>query len=250
MKILLVAAAGLSSRFSQSLGETCLKCIYHSGSAEETLLYQMLHLDAGFDKYIIVGGFMYEQLKTFLKQKCPDIYDRIILVKNEKYVEYGSGYSLYKGLQEIVKWEFDEVVFAEGDLYVDKATFLDIIGSPKDIITCNQEAISAEKAVAFYFDKEYRIHYVYDTLHSMLNIGEPFRSIYNSGQVWKFRHPDLLRNIYANMEEYELQGTNLLFIQKYFQSLKPDEYDIVQFRKWINCNTIVDYEKIRTELSI
>lgn len=248
MKILLITVAGMSSRFSQSLGKTYLKCIYYSANITESLLYHLLHLDITFDKYIIVGGFMYEQLKMVLEQEFSDICEKIILVNNTEYAEYGSGYSLYKGLQEALKWDFNEIVFAEGDLFVDKDTFLKISESPKDVLTCNQDVILAKKAVVFYFDKEYGIHYVYDSTHNILNIKEPFRSIYNSGQVWKFARPDFLRKIFANMREDEWQGTNLVFIQNYFQFLKQDEYEIMQFKHWINCNTIADYERIRKEI--
>ncbi len=245
MKILLVTVAGKSSRFSRSLGRTCLKCIYHPGNISESLLYRLLHLDMDFDKYIIVGGFMYEQLKLAMEEHFSDISGKVILVNNEKYGEYGSGYSLYRGFQEAAGWDFSEILFAEGDLFVDRGTFLEISRSEKDIITCNKEMISAEKSVVFYFDKEYKVHYVYDASHNMLNITEPFRSIHNSGQVWKFRRPGLLRDIYGNMREQEWQGTNLVFIQKYFQSLMPEEYDIVRFKRWVNCNTIADFEEAR-----
>lgn len=245
MKVLLITVAGTSSRFSQSLGKPCLKCIYYHTDITESLLYQMLHQDIMFDKYIIVGGFMYEQLETILKQDFSDFGDRIVCVKNEKYAEYGSGYSLYKGLQETMKLDFHEVVFAEGDLFVDKDCFREIALSAKDVITCNSEPILAEKAVAFYYDEEYGIHYIYDTSHTMLEIKEPFRSIFNSGQIWKFTQPDHLRSTYADMKDEEWQGTNLVYIQKYFQALKQSEYDIVQFKHWINCNTRSDFEKIR-----
>lgn len=245
LKVLLVTVAGTSSRFSRSLGKSCLKCIYYSMDITESLLYQMLHQDVMFDRYIIVGGFMYERLETVIEQAFSEFRDRIILVKNRKYAEYGSGYSLYKGLQEVMKLDFREVVFAEGDLFVDKESFQKISRATKDVITCSKEAILAEKAVAFYFDKDYGINYVYDTSHNMLEIKEPFRGIFHSGQIWKFVQPDHLRSIYAGMQEEEWRGTNLIFVQKYFRTLTQKEYDIIQFERWINCNTILDFEKAR-----
>ncbi len=244
LKVLLITAAGISSRFSQSLGKTCLKCIYSPTDITESLLYRMLHQDTTFDKYILVGGFLYEQLEMVLERSFSDLGNRIVLVKNEKYLEYGSGYSLYQGLQEVIKWDFDQVVFAEGDLYVDKDSFQKIVGCAKSVITCNNEPILADRAVAFYYDGKNGIHYIYDTCHSLLEVREPFRAIYNSGQIWKFAQPDLVRKICGDMREREWQGTNLVFIQRYFQELSPQEYNIVQFKNWINCNTISDYEKI------
>ncbi len=244
MKVLLITAAGTSSRFSHSLGKPCLKCIYSPADITESLLYRMLRRDTAFDKYIIVGGFMYEQLERVLEQDFSEFGNRIVLVRNEKYEEYGSGYSLYQGLQEAMKLDFDEVIFAEGDLYVDEDSFREVSGCVKDVITCSSGPILADKAVAFYYDREYRIHYIYDTSHSMLEIKEPFRGIFHSGQVWKFAQSDRVRRTYADMEEQDWQGTNLVFVEKYFQMLAQNEYELVQFKQWINCNTIADFEKI------
>ena len=56
MKVLIITVAGMSTRFSQSVGAPCLKCLYHEGRAKDSLLYRMLHQDGKFDRYVIVGG--------------------------------------------------------------------------------------------------------------------------------------------------------------------------------------------------
>lgn len=244
LKILMITVAGISSRFSKSLGRECLKCIYYPSNITESLLYRMIHQKVNFDKYIIVGGFMYDDLEKVIKEEFQEYGDNIILVNNNQYREYGSGYSLYLGLRETMKWQFDEVVFAEGDLFVDKEGFQRIWESSKDVITSNQEEILANKAVAFYYDKNYKIHYIYDTGHKAFEIKEPFLGIFNSGQIWKFVQPDRLRTIYKSISEEEWQGTNLVLIQKYFQDLKREEYHIIPFKKWVNCNTIEDFNRI------
>ena len=63
VRILIITVAGMSTRFSQSIGQPCLKCIYYSSDSKESLLYQMLHQPVYFDKYIIVGGYMYDELQ-------------------------------------------------------------------------------------------------------------------------------------------------------------------------------------------
>ena len=247
MKILIITVAGMSTRFSQSLNRDCLKCIYYKSDITESLLYQMLHQNVYFDKYIIVGGYMYEQLEKVTYEEFSDYKDRIILVHNEKYAEYGSGYSLYKGLEAAVKLDFDEIVFAEGDLFVDAENYEKVCASNLNVITSNNEPILASKSVAYYFDIKNTIHYIYSTEHSALRIEEPFLSIFNSGQIWKFVSSGILKDVYEEMEEKEWQGTNLVFIQKYFERLKSDEYEIIQFDKWINCNTVEDFENYRIE---
>lgn len=118
MKILLLTVAGMSSRFSRSLKKECLKCIYYENSIEESLLYRMLHQQLYFDRILIVGGYRFQELQTVIHNDFSDFSDRLTLLYNEKYSSYGSGYSLYIGLKSILNIDFDELIFAEGDLYV------------------------------------------------------------------------------------------------------------------------------------
>ncbi len=247
MKILIVTVAGLSSRFSESLGRPCLKCLYHENSIEESLLYQMLHQDGAFDYYVIVGGFMYDELKAVIAKDFKEFGDKIILIENEHFADYGSGYSLYLALQNILDKNFDDVIFAEGDLFVDRESFRKIFDCTGNVVTCNTEPILASKAVAFYFDKDYMIHYLYDTSHNILEINEPFQGIFNSGQIWKFADAGRLRNAVSSISKEKWQGTNLVLIQEYFGKLPKDEYDIVTFKEWVNCNTVSDYKKCMDE---
>ncbi|MEY8392180.1 licC domain protein [Lachnospiraceae bacterium] len=243
MKVLIITAAGVSSRFSESVGYPCLKCLYHENGIEESLLYRMLHLDGGFDRYVVVGGFQYEKLKAAIEDEFQDFRGRLLLVENEHYADYGSGYSLYLGLAAIMGMDVTEVVFAEGDLFVDREGFCRVCDAQKDVVTCNTEAILAEKAVAFYFDKDCGIHYIYDTAHSVFEIKEPFRGIFNSGQVWKFADAKRLRETVRAIPKEDWQKTNLVLIQKYFGNLGKGEYEVVAFQDWVNCNTISDYRK-------
>lgn len=245
MKILILTVAGMSNRFSESLGYACHKCIYSEKGIEESLLYRMIYLDGGFDCYVIVGGFMYEELKSVLEENFKDIRDKITLIRNGHYSDYGSGYSLYLALERVREMDFNEVVFAEGDLYVDKESFQALCSTSGNIISCNREEIVASKAVAFYFDKNKGIHYVYDTGHDVIEIKEPFTGIFNSGQIWKFADPNYLRKTIDSMDREEWTGTNLALIQKYFGSLDRSQYNIITFKKWMNCNTVFDYRKIK-----
>jgi len=243
LRILLITVAGLSKRFSESLGKDCLKCIYYKNDFKESLLYQMLNQTDKFDKYVIVGGYKFDELKQTVENQLSDIIDKIILVKNEYYAEYGSGYSLYVGLKEIQNLNYNELIFAEGDLFVDNESFMKVYNSKNNVITCGKEPILANKAVAFYYDTDYHIHYIYDTSHKSLQINEPFLGIFNSGQIWKFTNSERLKYLTLHLNQELWQGTNLNLVQEYFDNLEKSEYEIVTFNKWINCNTISDFEK-------
>lgn len=243
MRLLLVTVAGCSTRFSRSLGREVIKCLYNEGDKSTSLLYRLLRQPVEFDKIIIVGGYRYNKLKTVIMEWFSDIIDRISVIENPYYAEYGSGYSLYIGLKEAVKYDFDEIVFAEGDLFLDSVSFTSVVNSKKSVITTNSEAILAKKAVAFYTDVRGIVHYIYDTSHNALVINEPFLGIYNSGQTWKFNNQLVVRNIFENMSEDSWKGTNLVFVENYFQALSGKEYEIINFNDWVNCNTVEDYRK-------
>lgn len=244
MKTLIVTVAGMSSRFSQSIGVPTLKCIYSKKSIQESLLFRLLDQDVDFDKYIIVGGYKYNELKRIIETEFGRFQRKIELVENPYFKEYGSGYSLYCGLKKALELNSDEIVFAEGDLFVDAASYAKVCNSDKSVITVNKDPILANKTVALYFDVNDVVHYIYDTGHKALVISEPFLGIYNSGQIWKFSDMERVGSIFDAVSDIEWQGTNLVFVERYFQSLPKDEMEMVFFDKWINCNTVDDFNKI------
>lgn len=245
MKILIITAAGMSTRFSRSVGRGVIKCLYTEGTFSESLICRMLRQPCGFDKYIIVGGYRYSELEAAVRDNFPDLADKLDIVENVYYEKYGSGYSLYCGMKKAMEYSFDEIVFAEGDLFVDTPAYSRVCSSGKSVITCNNEPICAEKAVALYFDISGKPHYIYDTSHGSLEIREPFISVYNSGQIWKLAHRDCICGIYNNMDMTDWEGTNLVFIEKYFNAVSPDEIEMIRFDDWINCNTVDDFRKIK-----
>lgn len=244
MRIILITVAGMSSRFRSSLGKNCLKCIYTTEGIDKTLLWRMIHLSSDFDRYVIVGGYMYNQLRTTLEKFFPEYTSKICLVRNEKYEALGSGYSLYIGIKAALRFPFDELVFAEGDLFVDRESFQKVVDSTKNVITVNKEMITADDSVVFYYDGNHKLHYLYDTGHRELEIKGPFTSICNSGQIWKFTKNDLIKETLYEMDDSNWKGTNLGFVERYFQRLHEDEYEVIAFNTWINCNTVSDYQKI------
>lgn len=246
MKCLIITCAGMSTRFSRSVGYDCLKCTYSDGDFSESILYRsIMNNNNYFDKIIIIGGFKFDELKKCIDKYFLDIVDKIVLVNNQKYAQYGSGYSLLLGLKKAFEYDTSEVIFMEGDLYINKNEFKILCEIDRNVITTNNEPIMASKAVAFYTDIEEKIHYIYDTEHNALQIREPFLSISNSGQIWKFKDIERLKNICENLDQREKEGTNLVIIQKYFGALKKEQYNIFNFSDWINCNTIDDYKKIK-----
>lgn len=242
---MLITVAGQSTRFCRSSGQDLPKCLYHENDIEESLLWRLLHQDVAFDRYIIVGGFRYEILKETLTRDFRDMEDRIVLLNNSEYAKYGSGYSLYRGLAEALNTPCDEIVFAEGDLFFDKESFAFVHACSGNVITYINRPILASESVAFYFGRDERIHYIYDTDHAALSIEGSFTSIYNSGQVWKFSDRQWLESIFTTLPAEAWEGTNLAFIEAYFNSLKPADYKLVELKKWVNCNTVDDFHKIR-----
>ena len=247
MRVFLTTVAGSATRFSESIGKPTVKCIYNREDPAKTLLNHMLTQASDYDLFVVVGGFLINELEDYINTNLPSEFsEKVMLVNNEQYAEYGSGWSLYLGLDAALKIygkDINEVLFAEGDLFVDDESFSSVAGTKNSVITINSEAIKANKAVALYYDLENVPHYIYDTAHGQLKIDEPFTAVYNSGQIWKFTDIELLSDLVLNGDPERFTGTNLVLINEYFQKLAKngETIDIISMKTWINCNTINDF---------
>lgn len=243
MKYLIITVAGTATRFNRDTKEDTLKCLYYTDEPRYALLPQLMKNCGEYDKYIIVGGYLYEKLQKFVADNLAEYGDKVTLVYNEHFKDYGSGYSLYKGIEAIT--EPGDVTFVEGDLYFKANVFKQVYDSPKSVISINREPIYSNKAVALYINADGMLRYLYDTNHQTLTVPEPFKAIFNSGQMWKFSSSEKLLKAVATLSEKQLQGTNLEIIQVYFGDMNAEEYDVVTFADWFNCNTVADYEIVR-----
>lgn len=248
MKSLIITVAGTATRFNHDTDEPTLKCLYHIGSAHNSLLYQILDKSRDFDEYILVGGYLFDKLEAFVNENLAEFSARLKLVYNPEFQTYGSGYSLILGIRAADRL-VDEVVFVEGDLYFDKNDFEKVIYSEKNVFTVNHELITAQKAVVVYVCAEHRLHYLYDTTHQCLQIPEPFFAVYNSAQIWKFKDCGRLLAIVDALTPAQMKGTNLEIIQAYFGELNRDEYEMVSCDVWYNCNTVADYEVVYSKIT-
>ena len=250
MKSLIITVAGISSRFNRDTKNDILKCLYFEGTPDNALLSLQLHKVYDYvDEIIVVGGFKYHELETFIGQYLSDVKNKIKLVYNNHFSDFGSGFSLLKGIENVSD-EADEIVFIEGDLFFDTESVSRLLTSTKDVITINNEPILSNKAVALYFDADHYPHYIYDTSHSCLEIDEPFTAIYNSGQMWKFMDTTKVKEICLHLTEKQRQGTNLEIIQEYFGNIKDSDLNIIRINLWYNCNTVADYREAIKALSI
>jgi len=249
MKSLIITVAGLSSRFNRDLEQPVLKCLYYEGNPYCSLLSMQISKTYEYvDEIVIVGGYKYDDLTAYITKYINDNKHKIKAVYNEHYHDYGSGYSLIKGI-ELLSKDTDEVAFIEGDLLFNEESVESVLESKRDVISVNNEPILADKAVVLYFDANCYPHYVYDIKHSCLEIHEPFTAVYNSGQMWKFRDPARVREICRLLTPEQEKGTNLEIVQAYFGSIKENQLDIIHVRDWHNCNTLADYQGVYQTLT-
>lgn len=250
MKSLIITVAGMSKRFNKDTKEDVLKCLYYEDTPSTSLLNIQIQKTYDLvDEIVVVGGYKYDDLEQFVHQHVKDSGHKIKLVFNEHFHDYGSGYSLLKGI-EAASQKADEITFIEGDLFFDTDSVVKIIKSGKNVISVNNEPILSNKAVALYFDAGSYPHYIYDTSHSCLEIHEPFTAIYNSGQMWKFMDAGRVRDICRTLTPQQEQGTNLEIIQKYFGAFNSSQLDIIRVNLWFNCNTVADYRQAIKALSL
>lgn len=249
MKIAIVAVAGVSSRFNQGENEVVLKGIYTTTDDKKTLLYSILRKCTGFDKVVLVGGYQYESLKTYIELHREEFPFPIELVYNEHYSDLGTGYTLRVGLDECLREEAcSEITLIEGDLFFDEASFEQVKEAQKSIATYNHKVIYSNKAVIAYVDLQERLKYVFSTSHGAVQIPEEFLAIYNSGQIWKFADMDITRKLVKEFPDEGWEGTNLKFVESYFGEVSADERKMLPLEVWENCNTRSDYQKYATEL--
>lgn len=242
----IITVAGVSSRFNENEEDKVLKCIYSTGDDRKTILYSILRKCEGYDKVVIVGGYQYERLLEYINTYGQEFSFEIESVYNSAYEIYGSGYSLWKGLEKCLEGEEPSgITFIEGDLCFDAESFEQIKNSEWSCVSYNHKPIYSNKAVVAYINQEEQIKYVYNISHGLLQITEPFSMLMNSGQMWKFADWDRVKEIVNTMSEAEWQGTNLVFVEKYFAGIAPDKREIIAIKEWENCNTREDYLRSR-----
>lgn len=247
MKAAIITIAGLSSRFNQGLSESShkLKAIYHEGSPKDTLLFHMLSRLEDMDRIVLVAGYKADELNEYLDSELShEIRDKVSVVFNDHYYDWASGYSLYIGVKEALKYGPDTVLFAEGDLDVADDEFAKVIESPLSVITCNHEIIRSKKAVIGYCDANKVYKYVFSASHGLVSVDEPFSLLFNSGQIWKFTDMTLLDEANKSFEKHKEDGTNLLIVGGYFAKKNYEDVELVVFDRWVNCNTREDYREI------
>ncbi len=248
MKAAIITVAGISGRFNEGTAEEdkCLKAIYYEKDKTDTLLYHLLEKCMFADKTVVVGGYKYDDLKAYCEELPDSIKDKIVLIYNNHYADFASGYSLYMGLKEIFdKFEdVEEVLFVEGDLDIDKDSFGRVIDTKHNVLTYSFEPICARKAVVLYKNMQDRFRYAFNSNHGLLKIDEAFSVILNSGQIWKFTDTEKLKAANEKFYKMEKAGTNLCIIQNYIDSCDTEAFELVGLLRWTNCNRREDYRKI------
>lgn len=249
MKYVIITVAGCSERFNSGMEHPRLKCIFYHTEKRKTLLYSMLRKCEGYDKVIIVGGYQFDALQEYIREFEKEFPFSIATIYNPYFDKYGSGYSLNIGLKECIKnQDCSEILFVEGDLAVDEESFGLIKQSDKNCLTINCEEICSTKSVAVYINDKREIKYQYDVLHGFFFIKEPFYKIYNSGQIWKMTERKIVEMVMNQMNPEEWQGTNLKFIERYFNKADRNNVEIISIKYWVNCNTRKDFERCEKDL--
>ena len=247
MNVAIITIAGISSRFNQDIPEEKhrLKAIYYKENEQDTLLYHMVGRLSDMDRVVLVAGYKHDNLREYVNTVFPvDIKKKTIVVFNEHYEDWSSGYSLYVGIKEALRYHPDSIVFAEGDLDVDNETFRAICESKNSVITCNHDIISSNKAVIGYRNAAGKYKYVFSESHGLASIDEQFSLLFNSGQIWKFTNVDALKESIERFDKVKEKGTNLVIVADYFEKEDSEKIDFLDFKCWVNCNTREDYNSI------
>ena len=246
MRAAIITVAGISSRFNEGIPEEqkILKAIYNEHNPQDTLLVHLIEKCAFADRIIIVGGYMFDQLQSFVSVNLQKSFPQLVLVRNDHYADLASGYSLYLGINKALDLGADELLFVEGDLDIDDESFKKIVDAEHTVLTYTTEPIYANKAVVLYKNEEDRFQYAFNSVHGLLRIDNAFSCILNSGQAWKFDNMEALEKANELFFRLKKDGTNLWIIQQYIDNVPSDTISLVKLERWTNCNTREDYNKI------
>ena len=66
MRVFLTTVAGSATRFSESIGKPTVKCIYNREDPAKTLLNHMLTQAGSYDLFVVVGGFLINELEDYI----------------------------------------------------------------------------------------------------------------------------------------------------------------------------------------
>lgn len=249
MKVAVITVAGISSRFNEGIEEAgrCLKAIYTEGNLSDTLLFHLVKKCSYADRIIVVGGYKFEDLERYITEQIPEEEkEKITLLYNDHYADLTSGYSLYLGLEEAFYLpDLEEILFVEGDLDIDNKSFEAVVNTDSNVLTYHRSPIQASRDVLLYQNGKGAYKYLFSSEHGLLHIKEPFSSIYNSGQLWKFKDMEKLKTANRVFYEKDKKETNLLIIQEYIDRISQGEIEIVCLERWTNCNTRGDFRQIQ-----
>ena len=266
----IITVAGISSRFNKGIPEAqhVLKGIYYKEYILDTLLFRLLQKCAYVDNLVVVGGYRYDELLHYaeelqahhgevsvhvakheaVSETCETtgtvgaLLKKVQFIQNHHFEDMASGYSLYLGIEKALQNGATEILFAEGDVDTDDASFARVVDAEQSVLTYNREPVYANKAVVLYQNAEGKYRYAFNSAHGLLSIDEPFSCLLNSGQIWKFTDMDALRKANEAFYNEKKDGTNLYIIGKYLDAGVP--CSLVGLERWTNCNTREDYEAI------
>jgi choline kinase len=251
-RALVVTVAGVSARFRRSVGRDVLKCLYHEGHVEDSILHftASFAVRAGFDVVRFVGGYQYDGLTAALDpwaRRARTSGRDLGCIFNPEFESKGTAQTVYLGFRAVVDdpglRDVGEIVLLEGDVVGDGATFEALAEAPGDVLTICCEPITASESVALYRTAAGELRFAFDPDHRSLTIVEPFEQIYNSGQAWKLADMSRLRHTMDALTDTDLCGTCLVILERYFQHSPAPE--LIAFESWTNCNTVEDYRSAR-----
>ena len=68
MRIAIITVAGISNRFNHGVKDKVLKAIYYEGDPRRTLLFRQCRQCRDMDRIILVGGYQYEALSSYVER--------------------------------------------------------------------------------------------------------------------------------------------------------------------------------------
>ncbi len=229
-----ILAAGMASRL-RPLTNDCPKCLLSIG--ERSLLQRSMDalIDAGIHEFVIVTGYLHEQIENFVNKKYTS--EKITFIYNDVYESTNNIYSLWLARPET---EGQDILLLDSDLLYDPQIVKLVLSSEEDNVLTLIRHELGEEEMKVVTDENGAIKEISKTCDPSVSAGESL-GIEKMGKSYT-------KVLYAELRHMmEDEGLENVFYERAFERLlaKGHTYKVLDVTKYFSCelDTVEDFER-------
>ena len=234
-----ILAAGVASRL-RPLTNDCPKCLLKVGN--RSLLQRSMDAlkQNGLSEFVIVTGYLHEQIEEFVKATYPDV--KVTFIHNSIYDSTNNIYSLWLARPEA---DGEEILLLDSDLLYDPAIIRCVLDAPEEnllTLICHELGEEEMKVVV---DANGAITALNKTCNPADAIGESL-GIERMGRSYT-------KALYEELEVMmEKEGLSNIFYERAFERLLPKghTYKVLDVTDLFSCelDTVEDFNTAKQRI--